>query len=538
MLNFTKLVSVSEMRVVEKEANEKGLSYHQMMENAGKNLGKIINEQYISLRDQGIIGLIGSGNNGGDALVALHYLAERGWSAAAYIVKQRLPDDPLIMFLLKSKGKIFTYEGDQDLNILESQLHQHRIILDGIFGTGVKLPLKEDVNSVIAKTNTFVQNWEKEDRKIVIAVDCPSGVDCDTGEINHEVINADLTITMAAIKEGLFRFPASEKVGTICVADIGLTDAYQAWSSIKRFVVEENWIKAKLIKRPKNSHKGTFGNALIIAGSLNYTGAALLAGKAAYLAGTGLVTMAIPKPLHQALAGQFPEGTWVLLDHEEGFISHDAYRDLSEYIKYASSLLIGPGLGKKYSTKLFLETLLRNKNDLDLKDLSISQNYNLPPLVIDADGLKLLAQIEDWYELLPSETILTPHPGEMAVLTGLSIDEIQKDRFQVALNYAKKWRKIIILKGAYTIIAAADGQGAIIPVATSALARAGTGDVLAGLIVGLRAQGMNAYEAAVTGAWIHGQAGIIAEKKFGSSISILASDILHSIVDVFRQLNS
>ena len=538
MLNFTKLVSVAEMRIIEKEANEKGLSYDQMMENAGKNMGKIIEEQYISFRDQGIIGLIGSGNNGGDTLVALDYLAKRGWSATAYIVKRRLPDDPLILLLLKSKGKVFTYEGDQDLNILESQLHQHRIILDGIFGTGVKLPLREDVNSIIIKTNKFIRNWEKEDRKIVIAVDCPSGMDCDTGEINHEVLNADLTITMAAIKDGLFRFPASEKVGNVCVADIGLTDSHQTWSSIKRFVIDEKWIKANLIKRPKNAHKGTFGTALIIAGSLNYTGAALLAGKAAYLVGTGLVSMAIPKPLHQALAGQFPEGTWVLLDHEDGFISQAAYRDLSVHINNASSLLIGPGLGQRNSTKLFLETLLRNKNDIDLKELSRNQNFNLPPLVIDADGLKLLVQIKDWYKLLPSETILTPHPGEMAILTGLSIDEIQKDRFHVALNYAKIWGKIVILKGAYTIIAAEDGRGAIIPVATPALARAGTGDVLAGLIVGLRAQGMNAYEAAVTGAWIHGQAGLITEKKFGSSISILASDILHSVVDVFRQLNS
>lgn len=534
MLNITKLVSVAEMRDIEEEANEKGLSYSQLMENAGKNLGIIIEEQYKSYRDQGIIGLIGSGNNGGDALVALDYLAKKGWSTAAYIIKQRVPGDPLVSRL--SNGKIFCLENDPDLNILVSQIHQHKMIIDGIFGTGVKLPLRNDVNRVIYKVAKIIHDAENENRKIVIAVDCPSGMDCDTGEINDPILNADLTVTMAAVKDGFYRFPAVEKVGNIRVADIGLTDEYETWASIKRFVVDENWIKPKLIKRPMNAHKGTFGTALIIAGSTNYTGAALLAGKAAYLSGTGLVTLAIPKSLHPALAGHFPEGTWVLLDEEEGFISQGAFHVLKEYLINADSLLIGPGLGQKTTTKLFLEILLSNLRGIKLTQSVQEQKH--PCLVIDADGLKLLVQIDDWFKLLPPDTILTPHPGEMAILTGLSIDYIQKNRFQVAQNFAKEWGKIIVLKGAFTVIAAQDGQTAMIPVATPALARAGTGDILAGLIVGLCAQGMNAFNAAVAGAWIHGQAGLFTEKKFGSTTCILTGDILHSVRDVYRQLDS
>jgi hydroxyethylthiazole kinase-like uncharacterized protein yjeF len=156
----------------------------------------------------------------------------------------------------------------------------------------------------------------------------------------------------------------------------------------------------------------------------------------------------------------------------------------------------------------------------------------LPPLVFDADGLKLLAKIEGWPKLLPSPAVLTPHPGEMAVLTGISKDDIQKDRLGTALKYAHQWNHVVVLKGAFTVVAAPDKRATIIPVATAALARAGTGDVLAGLIVGLRAQGVDAFEAAVAGAWLHAMAGIYAADRIGNKASVLAGDVLDSIADV------
>jgi NAD(P)H-hydrate epimerase len=161
----------------------------------------------------------------------------------------------------------------------------------------------------------------------------------------------------------------------------------------------------------------------------------------------------------------------------------------------------------------------------------------LPPVVVDADGLKLLASIDHWYKLLPSIAVLTPHPGEMSVLTGLSIEEIQKDRQKIARDFAKDWGHVVVLKGAFTVIASPDGRIMVIPVASSALARAGTGDVLAGLIVGLRAQGVEAFEAAVAGAWIHGQAGLYAASKLGTTASVLAGDVLNSVSSVLADLN-
>ncbi len=177
----------------------------------------------------------------------------------------------------------------------------------------------------------------------------------------------------------------------------------------------------------------------------------------------------------------------------------------------------------KETTRDFLAKLLETK---------------LPPLVVDADGLKLLAQIPDWHKKLPSLTVLTPHPGEMSMLTGLSKDEIQSDREAIAGKFAKQWGHIVVLKGAFTVIAAPDGRIAVNPFASAALARAGTGDVLAGLIVGLRAQGVEAFEAAVAGAWIHARAGLTALLEVGSAASVLAGDVLDCVNDVMAELSS
>jgi NAD(P)H-hydrate epimerase len=286
---------------------------------------------------------------------------------------------------------------------------------------------------------------------------------------------------------------------------------------------------------------------LIAAGSASYTGAALLAGKAAYRVGAGLVTMAIPSMLHNTLAGQFPEATWSLLPHEHGFISREATKRLVEGFDRASALLLGPGVGLEDTTQGFVEELLTGNSTPKkaasrigfLKDQEVKKEEtttNLPPLVIDADGLKLLAKIKDWHKSLPAPAVLTPHPGEMGILTGLSTEEIQTDRIGIATKFAKEWGHVIVLKGAFTVIAAPDGKSTVIPIASPALARAGTGDVLAGLIVGLRAQRLEAYDAAVAGAWIHAQAGLIAADDLGSTAAVLAGDVLEAVPDVMSDL--
>ena len=311
---------------------------------------------------------------------------------------------------------------------------------------------------------------------------------------------------------------------------------------MQSFIPDEEWVRQVLPDRPLDAHKGTFGTALVVAGSANFTGAAWLAGQAAYRIGAGLVTLAVPAPLHSALAGQFPEATWLLLPHKNGAIAADACQTVLENLGRVTAMLVGPGFGLAQTSADFLEGLLVGSIEHQQAERHSAKQHakpvpsELPPLVIDADGLKLLANIENWPKRLPDPAVLTPHPGEMSVLTDLHRDEIQADRLGVALRFSREWGHVVVLKGAFTLVAAPDGRLAVIPVATPALARAGTGDVLAGLIVGLRAQGVEAFQAAVAGAWVHAQAGLRAAEELGTTASVLAGDVLRAVITILGEL--
>jgi hydroxyethylthiazole kinase-like uncharacterized protein yjeF len=545
-----KLVSVAEMLAIEREADATGLTYGKMMENAGQGLADVVRQEFVSLPDPSVLGLVGSGNNGGDTLVALASLLENGWKATALLVRPRKARDPLVERVRKAGGKVLEHDADllADVSRMAELVGKQDVLLDGVLGTGVKLPLKSELGRALGTVRDILLGMEKPPK--VVAVDCPSGVDVDNGEAAEECISADLTVTMAAVKNGLLRFPAFKLLGDLKVVGIGDLSGIEVWDSLRNFVVDRSYVQSILPPRPLDAHKGTFGTALVVAGSTNYTGAALLAGQAAYRVGAGLVTMAVPGPLHQALAGHFPEATWLLLPHDLGVIARPAAEVLHEHLNRATALLFGPGFGLEDTTRDFISALV-SASDSSAYGGRIGFNYpaqagsskagkssiRLPPLVIDADGLKLLSRIPNWHTLLPPETVLTPHPGELSVMTGLAKDEIQAERWQVAQRLACEWGHVLVLKGALTVIAAPDGRLAVIPVASPALARAGTGDVLAGLIVGLRAQGVPAFDAAAAGAWIHAQAGLCAAKRHGNTASVLAGDVLGSVMEVLAGLS-
>jgi ADP-dependent NAD(P)H-hydrate dehydratase / NAD(P)H-hydrate epimerase len=534
-----KLVTVSQMRTIEQQADANGLTYAKMMENAGLGLAQEIEVLSYSADGRNVFALAGAGNNGGDALVALAHLAAEGWQTRAYLVRRKADGDPLVEHLKAAGGEVLDAADDPDFEKLTAFIGTADVVVDGVLGTGLKLPLKPEIARVLDAVNQAIAalSWPP----YVVAVDCPSGVDCDTGEAAPETIPASLTVCMAAVKRGLLQLPAFELAGELSVVDIGLSDE-EAWQTVRHQVANDELLEELLPVRPLDAHKGTFGTALVVAGSLNYPGAALLAGKAAYRAGAGLVQMAVPGPVQSLMAGSFPEATWALLPHEMGALTAAAAESLSKHFERATALLVGPGLGEADSTAKFIKNLLNSKSSARkspgigfvLKDSQADEEKNapaLPPLVVDADGLRLLAKIENWHEHLPKTAVLTPHPGEMAALTGLEKDEIQKDRLGIALKYAAEWGHVVVLKGAFTVIAAPDGCATVVPVAHPSLARAGSGDVLAGLIVGLRAQGLDAYEAAIAGAWIHAQAGLLAADQVGAAGSVLAGDILDAIPD-------
>ncbi|MBT3389757.1 MAG: NAD(P)H-hydrate dehydratase [Chloroflexi bacterium] len=538
-----KYVTVEEMIAIEKESNAAGHTYSEMMEHAGRGLAEVVHEEFADFDENTALGLVGSGNNGGDTLVASCYLQEWGWQTTAYIVRPRPKDDPLLARAQAAGVEILNIETDVKFKQLNTALEQHDVLLDGVLGTGIELPLR----GAIAKTLEFVQKalFEMDVPPLVVAVDCPSGVDCDSGAAAPQCLPADLTVTMAAVKRGLLQLPAYDLVGELVGVEIGLPEGLPAQDAIRRAVVTAEWVSEQLPERPSDAHKGTFGTALVVAGSMEFSGALALAGEAAYRSGAGLVTLGAAAPLHSALAGSLPEATWLLLPHEKGVIAAVAADTVRENLERVTALLLGPGFGMADTTgeflkRLFGDTVAKKSGSLGFVKMpeteSRKENHILPPLIIDADGLKLLAKLPDWAARLPKPAVLTPHPGEMSALTGLETAEIQADRLSIAERFAAEWGQVIVLKGAFTVIAAPDGRTMIIPVASSALARAGSGDVLAGLIAGLRAQGMEAFEAAAAGAWIHAQAGLLAAEMQGNTATVLAGDLLNVLPDVLEQL--
>jgi len=516
-----KYLSVQEMVAIEKAANRFGQTYAAMMEAAGKGLAEVIERRYGPAKEKSILALVGSGNNGGDALVALSYLLEWGWKASAALFRARDSLDKLIQRFLAGGGELVDCsDPEKDSTALKELIGNSSIILDGVLGTGIHLPLRPPLDRLLGMTGEFLNTVEE--KPVVVAVDCPSGLDCDTGEVSPSCIKADLTVTMAAIKQGLLKFPAYNYVGELELVDIGLPDNLPEWEGITREVIERDWVRDVLPVRPLDAHKGTFGTSLIVAGSLPYPGAAILAGVSAYRIGAGLVTMAVPKEIYSGLIKTIPEATWIILEDLSGRITENAVQQIKDALGRPAACLIGPGLSQADTTARFLEGVIELEN--------------LPSLILDADGLRLLSRLENWPRKLPSGSVLTPHPGEMAVLTGLSVDEIQADRVGIAEHYARDWDQILLLKGAHTVIASPGGGSRILLSADPALARAGSGDVLAGIICGLIAQGMDPSTAAASGAWVHARAGRLAAAQAGTPAAVLAGDISRALGQVLAEL--
>jgi len=511
-----KLVSVAEMRQIEAEADDRGWTYAQMMERAGLELAKVV-QGYERWPEQPVVtGLVGTGNNGGDTLVALAALAGWGWKTQAYLIQSRRQDDPLAQRLLAAGGQLGEAACDPDFTLLDAWLSTATIVLDGVLGTGCKLPLRPDPARVLGHAR-------RATKLRVVAVDCPSGVDCDSGDAAVECLPAELTVCMAAAKVGLVKLPAFSLAGQIRVVDIGLPDGLESWEGARRELVDEGRIRALLPRRPLDGHKGVFGTLVVAGGCLDYPGAPLLAGKAAARMGVGLVREAVAEPLWGALVPQFSEAVWTLLPHQQGVLNGPAAAALREALPRADALLVGPGLGLADSATGFFRDLLMDA-------------ATLPPMVVDADGLKHLARISGWATLLPPETVLTPHPGEMAVLTELNTAAIQSERLEIAQAFARRWGHVVVLKGAFSVVAAPEGRVGVIPAATTALAHAGTGDVLAGMIAALRAQGLPAYEAALSGAFLHAQAGLEAERRVGHAAAVLAGDVIEALPWVLKRV--
>ena len=305
-------------------------------------------------------------------------------------------------------------------------------------------------------------------------------------------------------------------MGKLVIADIGIPE--ELADSIKLELLTPDWARKTLPERSLNSNKGSFGKVLVVAGSENYIGAAYLSCAGALRVGAGLVTLAIARSLQTAVAARLAEVTYLPLP-ESGAAA--AARIIARECGNYDIMLLGCGLGQSPGTVELVKSILKIKN--------------LPPLVLDADGLNIISALPSWWQKLPKNTIITPHPGEMARLSGLSIKKVQGDRIGVAAKFAPKWQKTVVLKGAFSVVASPDGRTRISPFANAGLATAGTGDVLAGAIAGFLAQSLDAFDAASLGVYLHGRAGENVKSEIGDA-GMIASDLLPALPAAIKQM--
>lgn len=528
-----KIVTANEMRLLERQAAEQGLTSEILMENAGLGVAKEIQHLCGGVIGKCIVVLVGPGNNGGDGLVAARYLHTWGASVRIYLcqrnpistspvvnIKSQQGGDKNLDLVLELGIPIIHTAEDKGLTSLESNFVSAYLVLDALLGTGKARPIEGIMAQVVQKLTLAKA---KHPRLTVVSLDLPSGLNPDTGAMDTNGVNADITITLGYPKVGLFSFPGAQNVGELKMVDIGLPATLGRHISLE--LITSAWAGSVLPPRPLDANKGSFGRALVFAGSINYIGAAYLACAGASRSGAGLVTLATPCSLVPILAGKITEATYLpLTEASTGLLS-----DSDEFLEIAQTFdvcLMGCGLGQSPgATKL-------------VKRITASDEISTKCWVIDADALNILSQVSQWWSAcrrLGTNTILTPHPGEMARLTGYSVEEIQSNRVKVAREMAIKWGKIVALKGAFTVIANPEGNVMLSPFANPGLSSPGTGDVLSGIIAGLAAQGLTPRDAAACGVYLHGASGEMICNDTGNA-GILASDLLPAIPKAIKKL--
>ncbi|MBI2907730.1 MAG: NAD(P)H-hydrate dehydratase [Chloroflexi bacterium] len=507
------------MRDIERRAGEMGLSWQTLMENAGLTIAREVKRLRGSVLGSRILILVGPGNNGGDGLVAARHLHDWGAEVSLYLSHARKPDDDNYRRDLERGILALVAEQDKGTSSLDGLLSSADVVIDSLLGTGRSRAIGGALKDVL---DSVVRAKEGRPSLMLMAVDLPSGLDADSGAVDPATPRADATITLGYPKLGIFSFPGAAKTGRLIVADIGIPPELANDVSVE--LVTSDIARRALPARPLDANKGAFGKVMVVAGSNSYIGAAYLACAAALRSGVGLATLAVARSLPPVLAAKLTEATYLPLpESTPGVPGVEAAATLTQSLAGYQAMLVGCGLGQHPATAKFLE--------------AVFEFVPVPPLVLDADGLNIASHWPGWWDRLPSGTILTPHPGEMSRLTGVSVAEIQVSRMECARDAAGKWGKTVVLKGAHTIVAGPDGQVRISPFANAGLASAGTGDVLSGVIAGLLAQGLSPLDAATCGVYLHGQAGEVVRAELGDA-GMMAGDLLAALPGVRKGLQA
>jgi hydroxyethylthiazole kinase-like uncharacterized protein yjeF len=506
------LLTSDQMRALDAHAIDQiGIHGIVLMENAARGLLEAIEEQFDDVEGLTVAIVSGPGNNGGDGFALARQLHLRGADVDVFLLcdEKSLKGDALANYLLLEPLDIPVIPWHRESESI--LLDEYDLVVDALFGTGaVRAP-----ESVYAEAIDAINDATG----FVLSVDVPSGVDATTGQVPGKAVFADLTVTLQYAKTGLLLPPGRDYVGDLIIAPVSIPGKEEIVVAAPLALPEDEDVLEHLPPRPRDAHKGDFGNVLVVAGSRGMSGAARLVAMAALRSGAGLVKVAVPESVRAEVAAFRPEIMTIgLPETASGAIAASAIETLKPYLEWADVVALGPGLGQDPDTARFLEGLFSAARQ---------------PFVIDADGLNLIAA-HGLLSKLPAETILTPHPGEFDRLAGAKYADFHS-RATAARDFAQAHRLTLVLKGSPTLCFDARGYGVLNPTGNPGLATAGSGDVLTGMIAALRAQGVGPHAAAWVAVFLHGRSADLLVEDTGTA-SLVAGDVITGLPAAFASL--
>lgn len=509
-----KLVTAQQIKNIDRRAiREFGIPGTVLMENAATAILAEMERFFDGLSGVKIGIICGKGNNGGDGMALARRLRIRGVPVRVALLA------PFSAFSGEAKVNLSILR-KMDVEILPNAnsraladiMEWSDILVDAMLGVGLSAPLKGAYAQAAMMLNIS--------GRPVVAVDIPTGINADTGAMMGSAVRADLTLTMALPKRGLVLHPGASYAGQVRVADIGIPAEAIDKENITVHLLDRGSVWGAFRKRESDTHKGDYGHLMVIAGSLGKAGAAAMAAKGALRSGAGLVSVAAPMGLVPVIQQQVFEAMCIpSAESIDGTLGIGAEEELIKAAGRMTACAVGPGLSTHYETVQTIRGFI--------------QRLTLP-LVVDADGINALAGSLDILKRLKAPAVLTPHPGEMGKLLGVSSNDVQKDRIGIASDFAKHYNVTLVLKGAGTVIASPAGDVFINSTGNPGMATAGTGDVLTGMIGGLLAQGYPEVQAACLGVYLHGLAGDLAAKEKGET-SLVAGDMIEKIPEAIRE---
>lgn len=506
------VLTAQQMKSVEEKAVSLGMSWLRLMENAGAAATKVIRDTF-QLENKRIVIVCGKGNNGGDGYVIARKLLEDNAFVRVISVGSPSTDSAKEMASKAYNLGIRPVDFGSFEPLCCQYLNDADIIIDAIFGTGFKGEPDGIYADIINAINT--SSAQK------VAIDVPSGLCSDSGNIDGIYVKSDLTVTFAALKPCHLLYPSSEFCGKVIVASIGIPDeALKSVNPIMQVVKTQDTI-SKLPTRTKNFHKGDCGTAAVYCGSLGMAGAAVIAGKSAIKSGVGIANMIIPESIYTIVGTSLPEAVCTVLDNvKNGKVNDDVTETVINVIDKCNVGLIGCGLGQSNQVKYTISEIMKNC---------------CVPLIIDADGINILSENIHLIRQYTNDVVITPHPKEASRLLGCTVEEIQNDRLGSAMRLANELNVVAVLKGANTIISLPSGENHVVIDGNPGMATAGSGDMLAGMITAFVAQGLSAADAAILGVKIHTMAGDVAVKET-SILSLTPTDMINNLSTVFSRL--